>query len=123
MITKKEFINAIEAIQVYNQDKRSVSKILCKENWGIVDFAGNLENELIKSLRKHLDDKDDLINWWLFERVEKIIYCTETGKKYQLQEVENLYYYLRGFFKKIPYEIYTKAEQEEDKKRIISYEH
>lgn len=117
MITKKEFINAIEAIQVYNQDKRNVSKILCKENWGIVDFACKIEAELIKSLQKHLDDKDDLINWWLFENVEKIIYCTETGKKYQLQKVENLYYYLRGFFKKIPYEIYTKAEQEEDKKK------
>ena len=29
----------------------------------------------------------------------------------------------RGFFKKIPYEIYTQEEQEQDRKRILSYEH
>ena len=50
---------------------------------------------------KIFDDKENIISWWLYENVKKIIYFNNKSYDYDLTKIEDLYYYLTKQNKKI----------------------
>ena len=58
-------------------------------------------------LRESMNDTGDVISWWLYEDVEKIITWTENGKeiKYDVTGIDDLYDYLVTEVKRIPFEM------------------
>lgn len=98
-INFKTFKRIIKTIQLFNKDCHKLTKTLLKDTYGFVDFGFNIENEIVELLKLNLNDKDDIIGWWLYEDVKKIIY----GKtiNYDLTDIKDLYYFLIGELDKV----------------------
>lgn len=94
VITKELFCKIIASIQ--KQEK--IENDFCSALDTIIDghFVGNLSATILGSLMEllefNLNDKNQLISWWLYENVEKKIY--EGEKEYKVDTPELLYYYL-----------------------------
>lgn len=94
MILFKDFKKIIETIQRFEKDNDDLSRILLKDNYGLIDYSFPLVDVTLKLLNDVLKVEDrELISWWLYEKVEKIIY--EKGKPlYDLTNIKDLYYYV-----------------------------
>lgn len=109
MLTRKTFVHAIENIKKHEVLMAQIHKPLNE----ISDFPLDLDfshfhrEALLDVLRESMNDRGDVISWWLYENVEKIITWTENGKeiKYDVTAVDDLYDYLVTEVKRIPFEM------------------
>ena len=106
MITKELFCKTIADIQA--QDKRmcEFSDALNKVCDASVAFdVDNLYlTALLRILNEELNDKSDVIQWWLYEDVRKCIWsdCEDGGRvRYDMPTSESLYDYLTIPFEKL----------------------
>lgn len=94
MILFEDFKKIIETIQQFEKDTDGLSKILLKDNNGFVDYSFPLVDITLNLLNDVMKVEDrDLIGWWLYEKVEKIIYYN-SEVKYDLTDIKDLYYYI-----------------------------
>ena len=101
-LTLEEFKKALEMIQKYEQERGVISKIMVKDSTGFIDFGIDILDELVKMLEKLMnDEKTQLISWWLWEDVNKIIYFKKENYNYDVTTPEDLYYYLTKKYEKI----------------------
>lgn len=79
---KTEFIRLIEIIIAFDDQRREFGKAIEKISDGfcIVELGNDICHELIKQISKQFDDKDDWIQWWLYE--------TNYGEDARYTEVE-----------------------------------
>lgn len=109
MLTRKTFVHAIENIKKHEALMAQIHKPLNE----IGDFPLDLDfshfhrEALLDVLRESMNDTGDVISWWLYEDVEKVITWTENGKetKYDVTKVDDLYDYLVTEVKRIPFEM------------------
>ena len=95
MILFEDFKKIIETIQQFEKDNDDLSRILLKNNSGFVDYSFPLIDITLNLLNDVLKVEDrDLIGWWLYEKVEKIIYYNDKKIKYDLTDIKDLYYYV-----------------------------
>lgn len=107
MITKQEFVNIINRLKDYNELQNKIDDLF-KDNIENRerDFmnAGSIcighETIVVKLLENMLNDRGNLISWWLYEKdygryvdVDDV-FDEETGKFIDLTTPEKLYDYL-----------------------------
>ena len=101
-LTLEEFKKALEKIQKHEQERDIISNIMVKGSVGFVDFGMDILDELVKMLEKLMnDEKTQLISWWLWEDVNKVIYLKKENYNYDVTTPEDLYYYLTKKYEKI----------------------
>lgn len=101
VISLDEFKKVIEIVKEFDKAQETLTNVLIKESTGFVDFGYPLQVLIFKLLNTVFKIEDpDLLDWWLYEKVEKIIYYPD-GLKYDLTNIEDLYYYITGDFDKV----------------------
>ncbi len=96
MIDKKTFKKVMIAIQYQNETDYKVAKALELVMDG--HFTFNTENKIYGAafdlLKEVMEDESDMISWWLYEDVEKVIW--QNGKEISVRTLDELYDYLKG---------------------------
>lgn len=95
MLSKEVFCDVIEKIQKQDIIDESVSRsleLVC-DSWVLFNSKNNKYDALNIVFKEAMEDKYDLISWWLYEDVDKFIYIEE-DTYYDLTKVDSLYYYL-----------------------------
>jgi hypothetical protein len=98
-MNKEEFIRRIALIQNFHSEQETLRILIGKltDGYPIVDFGNYLAAEIISMINEVMDIKDtDLIDWWLYEDVEKIIYDNEENEIAHLRTAGDLYDYIVG---------------------------
>ena len=90
-ITKKQFIDLINAIKKEDERLRDIEKSLEKYSSSYIVFENALGDKIIKFLESYYKC-GDLISWWLYEDVDKII--VDNGEEISIKAVGELYDYL-----------------------------
>lgn len=97
-MTKEQFIKRINLIQNFHSQQDTLSKLIDRltDGFSVVDFGGYLVDEIVKMINEDMNIKDeDLIFWWLYEDVEKIIYDSKDEENdIRVKTVEELYDYI-----------------------------
>ena len=95
-ITKEDFSNMLNAIKETNIKTEDFNTALNKfsDSFCCINLHSNLEAQVISLLNKlfHLDEKDDMISWWLYENVKKELY--EDDYAHNVESLDNFYDYL-----------------------------
>ena len=94
-MTKEQFIKRMSLIQNFRSEQDTLSILINKisDGYPIVTIGDYLVNELIDTISEdiHIEDKD-LLSWWLYEDVEKVLYDNET--EISVRTLEELYDYI-----------------------------
>ena len=112
MISKKEFYNFISSYQKFSNGLDRFEKAITGKEFTSILFDtdwGNAVGEMLDIfLYSHFtEDGVDIITWWLFEDVDKIIYEKvdpdlfngETEVKYDVNTFDNLWNYIKKYEK------------------------
>lgn len=103
MLTLKEFENIMNHIKKNGEDNEKLTDILVsKDCTGFTSFGNELVYDLVFLLSKIFNDEHDNIGWWLWEDSKNVWW---NGRKYDLTEVKDLYYWLRKEYDKIKSEV------------------
>lgn len=97
MITKKMFCDAIEALQLEYQNNSDLADLLYKHvtDGRVVVRTSPTFEALLDLLENYFSDKEfQMIQWWLFDKVDKFIYDDHGNVTHDLTEKEALYDYL-----------------------------
>lgn len=101
MITLEEFKEVFKVLKDFDKAQETLTGILIKENTGFIDFGFPMQVLVIKLLNNIFKVEDpDLFDWWLYENTDKIIYMPD-DLKYDLNNIEDLYYYVKEEFDKV----------------------
>ena len=92
MVTLENFKKAISTIQSFNDKSKQLEGlgIDLLESW-ISDTVFELFDQWIKS--NFNEEGTDLIYWWLYDKVDKVI-TLKNGSKLDVSNIENFYEYL-----------------------------
>ena len=80
IVTKEQFNKRMELIQNFHSEQETLQVLIDKltDGYSVVDMGNYLVEELVNIITEELHIKDkDLLFWWLYEDVEKIIYNGE----------------------------------------------
>lgn len=108
VISKEEFASYMKHLeeQILKDDKLS-DLLVCEDTSGWVSTAPYLIDDVVSLLTKIMNDKDEWIEWWLWEideaRSNSYIWCEWNGKSYRfnISDEDDLYYLIIGDLEKI----------------------
>lgn len=94
-ITKEQFIKRIQLIQNFHSEQETLGVLIKKitDGYPIVTIGDYLVAEMIDMIEENLDHKD-MLEWWLYEDVEKIIYNSDNTVFADVTKIEDLYDYM-----------------------------
>lgn len=96
-MTKEQFIKRMELIQNFHSEQETLQVLIDKINDGysIVTIGNYIVDELVNMIMEelHITDKD-LLSWWLYEDVDKIIYDMDKKPLYNVKTLDGLYDYI-----------------------------
>jgi hypothetical protein len=97
-MTKELFIKRMSLIQNWESEMETLSVLGEKifDGFYIPKIGGYLINTIIDMINEslHIEDKE-LLSWWLYEDVEKIIYTGEYGEiAISIKTLDELYDYI-----------------------------
>jgi hypothetical protein len=82
-MTKEKFVKRLGFIQNFQSEQQTLNVLIDKLTDGsaCVNFGYSLIDEMIDMINEalHIED-DDLIFWWLYEDVDKVIYSGDDFK-------------------------------------------
>lgn len=99
-MTKEQFIKRISLIQNFHSEQDTLSKLIDKltDGFNVVDFGSYLVDEIVNMINEDMNIEDeDLLFWWLYEDVEKIIYNSNGKEEISVRTAEELYDYLNNY--------------------------
>lgn len=122
MISKELFCQTIANIQAQDERMNKFGDALNKIcDTSVVFDVNNLYlTALLRILKEELNDRADIIQWWLYEDVRKCIwYDFQDGRRmrYDMPTAETLYDYLT-----IPFEKLNLVKEEDEKSDICGGE-
>lgn len=97
-ITKEQFTKAISQIQNLHSQQETLHKLIEKltDGFSVVDIGNHVVFELINMININLEMEDkDLLGWWLYEDVEKIIYIDD--KPIKVETLDELWDYVQKY--------------------------
>lgn len=111
-ISYEMFNKTIKEIQKYNKNTKKLSdafeKYLMENSWCVVNIGDNLADQSLKLLAEFFKQNTELdvyevIIWWLYEDVEKVIYLKsgESVKPVDVSTTKKLYDFLCSYKDKI----------------------
>ena len=93
MITFEEFKNQIELKRQFDEKLEELQKVLNSRDLFEIDLVQISYEFFDNYIYSHFDeDGVDLIFWWLYESVPKVIYTDET--EYNVEDLQDLWDYL-----------------------------
>ena len=94
-MTKEQFVKRMGLIQNFASEQETLGVMIDKitDGHAVVTIGDYLIREIINIMEEELNCFN-MIEWWLYENVEKIIYNTDGTVFADVTEVENLYEYL-----------------------------
>ena len=94
-MTKEQFIKRIQLIQNFHSEQETLGVLIDKitDGYPIVTIGDYLITEMIDMIEENLDHKD-MLEWWLYEDVEKIIYNLDNTVFADVTKIEDLYDYM-----------------------------
>jgi hypothetical protein len=98
MMSKEQFIKRMGLIQNFHSEQETLSVMIEKiiDGYAVVTIGNYLVNEMVNMIIEdfELDDKE-LISWWLYEDVDKVIYIGEHGEEMiSVRTLDGLYEYI-----------------------------
>jgi len=96
-MNKETFIRRIALIQNFHSEQDTLQALIGKltDGHSIVDFGNYLVSEIIDMINEKMQIEDkDLIGWWLYEDVEKLIYDCDGNVIADLKTASDLYDYI-----------------------------
>lgn len=116
MIKLETFIECMDAIYQQDQfDQKLTDLIVDKESGGWCSTGENLIQCMRYLLKDIMDDKFEVIDWWLYEAPEneKFVYedyphSSDKQVRFNLNNLKDLYYYILGQNKEVKYDIVDK---------------
>lgn len=104
MLTLVEFKEVIDNIKKQEEidEKFSTALETVCDSWCIYGTKNKKYESLWTLFKQAMNDKYDLISWWLYEEVEHFIYVHKDKIYYDLTTVESLYDYLNEKLKSKP---------------------
>lgn len=124
MITLEEFKKVLNDIKEQDDMNEVLTKLLIPDNNGWVSIGYNLVDDIVSLLKYalELNEDDDLIDWWLYDApqdnkfsYDEIEDDKEHRIKFDLNELDDLYYYATKRFHKVKQEIVERTEEKEYK--------
>jgi len=97
IVTKEQFNKRMELIQNFHSEQETLQVLIDKltDGYSVVDMGNYLVEELVNIITEELHIKDkDLLFWWLYEDVEKIIYDENKKPLYNVKTLDGLYDYI-----------------------------
>ena len=97
-INKDQFTKAMSQIQNLHSQQDTLNKLIDKltDGFSVVDIGNYVVEELINMININLDLEDkDLLGWWLYEDVEKII-CID-DKPVKVETLDELWDYIQNY--------------------------
>lgn len=100
MITKKQFITIITAIEEQHKLEQEFADALDKILDGnfVPMLSANLENSIMTVVKELFEDNADWISWWMYEKDfgkrKDMSASYKNGKKIKLDTVDDLYKFL-----------------------------
>lgn len=96
MMTKEQFIKRMALIQNFHSEQETLSALIYKitDGYNVVTMGDSLISELLNIIEDDLGvgKNDDLIAWWLYEDVDKIIYHGD--EEISVRALSELYDYI-----------------------------
>lgn len=95
-MNKEQFVRKLHLIQNFHSEQETLSALVNKisDGFSVVTIGDCLVGEIINTINEEMDiDDKDLISWWLYENVKKIIYLIN-GEEVKVETAEELYNYL-----------------------------
>jgi hypothetical protein len=96
IMKKDQFIKRMQLIQNFHSEQETLNLLIDKlvDGFPVVDMGNYLVNEILEMINEIMEIKDeDLLSWWLYEDVEKIIY--DEDKEISVRTLEELYDYIK----------------------------
>lgn len=113
MITLELFKKIIGDIKKQEEkDDKLTELLVCPECTGWINSAEDLISDLIQLLQFELKDEWDTIEWWLYDISDGNRFSYDNNIKYDLNELDDLYYYLIGELDKVKQEPYNREQEE-----------
>jgi hypothetical protein len=104
MISKDEFLNAIDAIRTHEMFAYDVYNVCSKHNvnmdYCVFEPSNNLVSVVVDLLTNGMNDTDEYISWWLFDcdfgkyNNTVVVKGDNVDESYDLDSAEKLYDFL-----------------------------
>lgn len=97
-ITKEQFTKSMSQIQNLHSQQDTLNILIDKLTNGfwVVDIGSCVAEELIDMININLELEDtNLLDWWLYEDVEKIIYVDD--KPIKVETLNELWDYIQNY--------------------------
>lgn len=97
---KDQFIKRIQLIQNFHSEQETLNLLIDKlvDGFPVVDMGNYLVNEILEMINETMEIKDkNLLSWWLYEDVEKVMY--DGDREISVRSIEELYDYIKKEYK------------------------
>ena len=122
MLTLDQFKQIFKHIEDLDKKNDELTKILvCKDTTGWISYSDELVNDIFNLLNSifDLDPDDDIFMWYLYDISDGHKYCYDDDYKYDLNNIEDLYYYVCKDFDKVTK---YKLDKKDKKEKMYNYE-
>ena len=94
-MTKEQFVKRMKLIQNFHSEQETLGVLIDKitDGYPVVTIGDYLITEMIDMIEENLGHKD-ILEWWLYEDVEKIIYNLDNTVFADVTKIEDLYDYM-----------------------------
>lgn len=116
MLTLDQFKQIFKHIEDLDKSNDELTEILvCKDTTGWISYSDELVMDIFNLLNSifGLDPDDDLFMWYLYDISDGHKYCYDSDYKYDLNSIEDLYYYVCEDFDKVTKYKLEKKDKEE----------
>jgi hypothetical protein len=96
-MTKEQFIKRMSFIQNFHSEQDTLQVLIDKltDGYSVVTIGECLVTELLDIIRENLQlGNDDILSWWLYEDVDKVIYDRNGNITHSVRTLDELYDYL-----------------------------
>jgi hypothetical protein len=93
IMTKKQFVDRINLIQKFHIEQYILNSLINKitDGYSIVTIGNSIVQEIIVMIEEDMDCKD-ILDWWLYEDVDKVLYYKD--KEISVRTLDELYDYI-----------------------------
>ena len=106
-ISKEDFVRLLTKMQERDERLNKVSDGLEQliDGYACINVNSDVDSEIINLLEKLMGDEEEMISWYLYEDVEKVIYVSDISSinkekiqvEIEIKSFEDLYDYLKYF--------------------------
>ena len=122
MITLQQFKDILLHVETLEEKNKKLTDIMvCKDSGGWIDYSENIIDDIFLLLYDtfNIPRENELFEWWWYDAKDgnKYVYEPSKNVKYNLNSLDNLYFYARRSYDTITEE-YTDEDIKEHKKNI-----